>query len=166
MTIFKSHHGVYRFIRIPFGLKHAPVTFQRAVEVILSTAKWHYFEVYWYDIVVFSRSLKEHMGHLRNVLALLAPAGLTFNKNMCNFLGNKIDNLGHVIKPGRFEMADHTTDAIRDLKDPATITELKSILSPCNVFGSFVQNCSWISAPLNANLSKYQPSKFGALSYM
>lgn len=39
---FTSHHGFYRFRRIPFGLKNVPGTFQRSIDVILSTVKWQY----------------------------------------------------------------------------------------------------------------------------
>jgi hypothetical protein len=39
-TIFTSHYGIYRFLRLPFGLRNAPATFQRAIDIILSGVKW------------------------------------------------------------------------------------------------------------------------------
>ena len=39
-TTFTSHYGIYRFIRLPFGLRNAPGAFQRAVDIILSEVKW------------------------------------------------------------------------------------------------------------------------------
>jgi hypothetical protein len=39
-TTFTSHYGIYRFIRLPFGLRNAPGTFQRAVDIILSGPAW------------------------------------------------------------------------------------------------------------------------------
>jgi hypothetical protein len=38
-TTFNSHSGIYRFIRLPFGLRNAPATFQRAIDIILSGVK-------------------------------------------------------------------------------------------------------------------------------
>ena len=35
-TAFVTQNGSYEFTRMPFGLKTAPTTFQRAIEVILS----------------------------------------------------------------------------------------------------------------------------------
>lgn len=52
-TTLTSHHGLYRFIRMPFGLKHALGTFQQAFDVILSMEKWQYALIYFDDIVVF-----------------------------------------------------------------------------------------------------------------
>jgi Reverse transcriptase (RNA-dependent DNA polymerase) len=39
-TTFTSHYGIYRFLRLPFGLRNAPATFQRAIDTILSGVKW------------------------------------------------------------------------------------------------------------------------------
>lgn len=36
---FTSNHGLYLFIRVPFGLKNAPGTLQRSIDAIPSTAR-------------------------------------------------------------------------------------------------------------------------------
>jgi Reverse transcriptase (RNA-dependent DNA polymerase) len=38
-TAFTSHLGIYQFRRLPFGLRNAPSTFQRAIDIILSGIK-------------------------------------------------------------------------------------------------------------------------------
>ena len=38
-TTFTCHSGLYRFLRMPFGLKNAPATFQMAIDIILSRVK-------------------------------------------------------------------------------------------------------------------------------
>ena len=45
-TTFTSHYGIYRFLRLPFGLRNAPATFQRAIDIILSGVKWKTCVVY------------------------------------------------------------------------------------------------------------------------
>lgn len=41
-TTSTSHHGLYRFIRMTFGLKNRPGTFQGVIDDIMSTAQWKY----------------------------------------------------------------------------------------------------------------------------
>lgn len=38
-TSITSHHGLYRFLRMPFGLKNFPGTFQMSIGVILSDVR-------------------------------------------------------------------------------------------------------------------------------
>ena len=63
-TTFTSHEGLYWFLRMPFGLRNAPATFQRFVDITLSGLTWKTCLVYLDDIIVFSKTPAEHMAHL------------------------------------------------------------------------------------------------------
>ena len=52
-TAFFSHCGLFRWLRMPFGLKNAPGTFQRAANVILAGVKWQFALVYLDDIIIY-----------------------------------------------------------------------------------------------------------------
>jgi Reverse transcriptase (RNA-dependent DNA polymerase) len=52
-TTFTCHVGTFRFKRMTFGLRNAPSTFQRAMDVILSGVRWHKCLCYLDDIIVF-----------------------------------------------------------------------------------------------------------------
>jgi Reverse transcriptase (RNA-dependent DNA polymerase) len=60
-TKFTCHVGTFRFKRTPFGLRNAPSTFQRAMDVILSRVRWQKFLSYLDDIVVFSSAMESHV---------------------------------------------------------------------------------------------------------
>lgn len=47
---------------------------------------------------------------------------LTYQKYA--FSINQVEYLGHLIQPGRFEVASHTADTVGDLKTPIKDTEL------------------------------------------
>ena len=57
-TAFVSHHGMYQWLRMPFGLRNAPAAVQRTMDVILASVKWKTALVYLDDIVVFSKSVR------------------------------------------------------------------------------------------------------------
>jgi Reverse transcriptase (RNA-dependent DNA polymerase) len=63
-TAFTSHHGLYRFTRLPFGLRNAPGFFQRTVDIILAGVKLKTCLVYLDDIIVFSSSREAHLHHM------------------------------------------------------------------------------------------------------
>jgi Reverse transcriptase (RNA-dependent DNA polymerase) len=53
-TAFTSHFGVYKFRRLPFGLRNAPGTFQRVIDIILSVVKCKTCLVYLDDVHALS----------------------------------------------------------------------------------------------------------------
>lgn len=69
-TPFTFHHELYQLIRTPFGLREAPSTIHRITSFILSTPRFHFILVFLDDIVIFSVSLWEHIGHVRTVLII------------------------------------------------------------------------------------------------
>lgn len=52
-SALKSHHGLYRFAHMQFGLMSAPGTFQKTMDVILANVKWRFISIYFDDIVIF-----------------------------------------------------------------------------------------------------------------
>jgi Reverse transcriptase (RNA-dependent DNA polymerase) len=52
-STFSSHYGIYRFLRLPFGLRNAPATFQRAIYIILAGVRWKTCLLYLDDVIVF-----------------------------------------------------------------------------------------------------------------
>ena len=60
-TTFCPHAGTYPFIRMPFGLRNAPATFQRAIDILLSGLEWKTCLVYLDDIIVYATSREAHL---------------------------------------------------------------------------------------------------------
>jgi hypothetical protein len=84
-TTFTCHEMTFQFTRMPFGLRNAPATFQRTVDIVLSGLKWKTCLVYLDDIIVFFHDPEEHTRHLDEVLGLLYGAGLSLKLAKCQF---------------------------------------------------------------------------------
>lgn len=69
-TAFRSQHVLKQFIRMPFGLRNAPGTYQRTTDVIFAMEKWQFALVYLDDILIFSKTTKEHIRYITEVLTL------------------------------------------------------------------------------------------------
>jgi Reverse transcriptase (RNA-dependent DNA polymerase) len=104
-TAFTSHLGVKQFRRLPFGIRNAPGTFQRAIDIILSGIKWKTCLVCLDDVIIFSSSRDKHLKHVNEALKLLGKAGLSLKLIKCHFFKEAVDYLGHVIRPGKLAVA-------------------------------------------------------------
>ena len=87
-TAFVSPKDLYQFITMPFGLSGAPATFQRMMDSILRGTEV-FAGLYLDDIVIYSKTLQDHLTHLRDVFQRLEDTHLTV-KMKSAFLEQKI----------------------------------------------------------------------------
>jgi hypothetical protein len=64
LTAFTTEFGNFEFLVMPFGLMNAPLTFQRLVDKVFNQHEKEFIIVYIDDIIIFSRTWKEHLEHL------------------------------------------------------------------------------------------------------
>lgn len=137
-TAFTSHHGLNQFVRMPYGLRNALATFRQIMDVILPAVIKLFALAYVDVIVVFLKSPGRHCKHVLSVLTLLSDVDATPKLKVCHFFGESINYLGHVIFPRSLRIASHTTDAIRKLQPPTSLTKLRSFVGLCSVFRRLV----------------------------
>ncbi|GBG45101.1 hypothetical protein CBR_g78561, partial [Chara braunii] len=153
-TAFRTRYGHYEFIVMPFGLTNAPATFQCCMNDLFRPWLDRFVVVYLDDILVFSRTLEEHQGHLRQVLEKLRETNFKINAKKCDWAKTQVLYLGHVLDGDGVKPEDSKIAAIRDWPTPRTLTELRSFLGLANYYRKFVKNFSTIAAPLHRLLRK------------
>ncbi|GBG71665.1 hypothetical protein CBR_g9080 [Chara braunii] len=124
-TTFRTRYGYYEFIMMPFGLTNAPTTFQRCMNDLFRPWLDRFVVVYLDDILVFSKTLQEHQGHLRQVLEKLREANFKINAKKCDWAKTQVLYLGHVLDGDGVKPEDCKIAAIRDWPTPRTLTELR-----------------------------------------
>lgn len=123
---------------MPFWLKNARATFQRAVNVVLASVKWQCAIVYIDDVIIFTKTPKEHVKYIKEVFGLHMAAGMTLKLKSCHFFLELIDCLGQVIAPGKLKAEKTITEAIKSLRYPRDIYQMRYFLGLCNVYRRFV----------------------------
>jgi len=156
-TAFVCHEGAYQYKRMPFGLKNAPATLQRALDIILSWVKWQSCLIYLDDVIVYSKTEEEHVRPVDRVLRLLRDAGVTLRLPKCRFFRKTVKYLGHEIKRGRLGVMDAHTRALREAHFPTTRTQVRSFVGMCNVLRRLVPNFERMAAPLTDLMKSTAP---------
>ena len=96
-TAFVTHHGLYEFNVMPFGLCNAPATFQRLMEAVLGGLTRDSCMVYLDDILVVGRTFEEHLSNLAKVIDHLGEANLCLKPSKCHLVKREVEYLGHIV---------------------------------------------------------------------
>jgi len=96
-TAFRTRYGHYEFLVMSFGLTNAPAAFMSLMNGIFKPYLDLFVIVFIDDILIYSKSRKEHEEHLRIVLGLLSEKRLYDKFSKCEFWLDSMSFLGHVV---------------------------------------------------------------------
>ena len=78
-TAFTTPWGTFKYVKMPFGLKNAGATFQRAMDIAFAKEIHDFLVIYLDDLTPFSKSDQEHLGHLRQVFLMCRKYCISLN---------------------------------------------------------------------------------------
>ncbi|GBG68110.1 hypothetical protein CBR_g2661 [Chara braunii] len=122
---------------------------QRATDAIL-TLHMRQFKLSrsMLHILIFSKTVEEHVAHLDKVLSLLRQHKFKINGEKCEFGRTRVLYLGHEISAEGLKPDDVKVASIRVWPSPQSVTEMRSFLGMTGYCRTFVKNYSIVAAPL------------------
>ena len=106
------------------------------------------------DILVCGKSQEEHDSSLEMVLNRLQKAGLTLNREKCQFSRTSVKFLGHIIDQTGIRPDPDKISAIQKIKPPTCVSDVRRFLGLVNQMSKFIPNLAEITKPLRELLVK------------
>ncbi|KAF3645204.1 hypothetical protein FXO38_19759 [Capsicum annuum] len=132
-TAFRTHHGHFEFLVMPFRLTNAPSTFQ----------------------ALMNESWKDHLVHIRLIFELLQAHRLYLKKFKCSFGENQVAYLGYTVSNIGVSVDAGKIEAVMYWPRPQSTTVLRGFLGLTGYYRKFIKNYSLIVAPLISMLKRH-----------
>ena len=153
-TAFRTRYGHYEFRVMPFGLTNAPATFMALMNRVFQPYLDKFVIVFIDDILVYSRSEKDHAEHLRITLQTLREKQLYAKFSKCEFWIDQVVFLGHVISKRGIEVDPKKIETVLKWEAPTNVLEIQSFLGLAGYYRRFVEGFSIMAGPLTKLLRK------------
>jgi len=158
-TAFHTKTRKMEYTCMPFGLVNAPAELQRQVNRdFAGPISEGWLVVYMDDLLVFSRSVTEHIQHLRILLGLIREKQWYVKAKKCSFFMSIIGFLGFRVSAQGVEVDPAKMETIKSWPLPLYSQEdVRSFYGLASFYRSFVPGFAKIAAPLTELLRKDTP---------
>jgi len=153
-TAFRTHHGHYEFLVMPFGLCNAPATFQVLMNDVLRPYLRRFVLVFFDNILIYNSSWVEHLQHVAIVLNELRAHRLHLKRSKCSFGATSVAYLGHVISKDGIAMDADKVAAVAAWPQLRSPRGLRGFLGLAGYYRKFIQGFGVIAAPLTRLLRR------------
>jgi hypothetical protein len=157
-TTFKTNEGLYEWLVMLFGLTNAPSTFMRLMNEVLKEFIEKFVIVYLDDILVYSKTMAEHLKHLATVMQKLQQEKMLIKMKKSSFMKTELIYLGFVISENKLRMDLDKVEVIKNWPSPKNIFEVRSFHGLASFYRKFIKNFSGISVAMMGTVKKRQNS--------
>ena len=127
-TAVTSHRGHEMYTTVPMGYKRAVQHQQKLMDKLFPSKTWRFISCYVDDIVIYSKTIDEHLQHLDEVMSVLEDVGMTLSAKKC-FIGyHNVELLGKMVNRLGLTTLEARTEAISKIEPPTSLSELESFI--------------------------------------
>jgi len=152
-TAFRTRYGHFEFMVLPFGLTNAPATFMHLMHQAFRPFLDSFVIVFLDDILIYSKTMDEHVKHVRKVLEVLRKEKLYAKLSKCELMRTEVEFLGHIVGRDGVRMMEDKVKAVEEWPTPTSVTHVRAFLGTAGYYRKFIKDFSAIAAPLS-NLTK------------
>ncbi|CAF2836388.1 unnamed protein product [Rotaria sp. Silwood2] len=137
------------------GPTNGPPCFQKTMSNLLKSCR-DFTCVYLDDIIIYSKTLQQHLHHLTLVFEIFTNNKIVLSPSKCEIVVTKVEFLGHIITENSLTPNNEAIQAIIDLREPRTLKEANKFLGGLAYYRKFVPQFAHIAAPIHkvTNLTK------------
>ena len=160
-TAFVTRFGTYQFRVMPFGLTNAPATFQRLMNLLFANHLATFVKIYLDDIVLHSRTMEDHVKHLRTALTILRENKLYCKPPKCTFAQTEIPFCGFMVGRDGIRPMPEKIDVLKTWPRPKDVHGIRRFLGFVGFYQKFVRSYANMAIPLTNLLAKDTPFTWG-----
>ncbi|WVZ63040.1 hypothetical protein U9M48_012712 [Paspalum notatum var. saurae] len=153
-TAFSTRYGLYEYLVMSFGLTNAPDFFMYMMNSVFMKELDKFVVVFIDDILIYSKSEKEHEEHLRIVLTRLREHKLYAKFSKCAFWLKEVGFLGHILSEKGIAVDPSKVEDVLNWKQPETVTEIRSFLGLAGYYRRFIKDFSKTVKPMTSLTKK------------
>jgi hypothetical protein len=139
-TGFATRTKQYVWNVLPQGYTNSGALFQNAVNDSLGDLLWNGCMPYIDDVIIYSKTFKEHITKLEEFFQKLEKANFFLKLRKCEFLMEQMEFLGHTVTTEGMKPSTSKTDAIRNLPKPTCAKHVKSFLGSGSFYRRYIPN--------------------------
>jgi hypothetical protein len=153
-TAFSTRYRLYEYLVMSFGLTNAPAHFMYLMNFVFMLELDKFVVVFINNILIYSKSEKEHAQHLWVILQCLRDHQLYAKFSKCAFWLREVPFLGHVISAEGIAVDPSKVQEVLEWKSPKSVTQIRSFLRLAGYYHRFIPNFSKITKPMTQLLEK------------
>ncbi|WVZ97023.1 hypothetical protein U9M48_042590 [Paspalum notatum var. saurae] len=153
-TAFSTRYGLYEYLVMSFGLTNAPAFFMYMMNSVFMKELDKFVVVIINDILIYSKSEKEHERHLWIVLTRLREHKFYAKFSKCAFWLKEVGFLGHILSEKGVTVDPSKVEDVLNWKQPETVTEIRSFLGLAGYYRRFIKDFSKTAKPMTSLTKK------------
>lgn len=153
-TAIRTRFGSFEWKVLCFGLRNAPAAFTRLLSNLLQELHGECMVLFLDDILIYSKSEKEHKHHLQRLFEILRKNKIYIRPSKCKFGASEVEYLGYTLNSEGISTQGRLVKAVTDWPTPKSVKDVQRFLGLSNFYRRFIKNYAAIVRPISDLIRK------------